>query len=180
MADPPSLCLVCTKTVKHECSRCHSTKYCSPECQKADWAVHKILCKAYATFDFTTRPSPNHRLGIFFPENEPKPRFIWLAYRSSGLVDQFLAHSKGGLKNEPGWNFVDTNSALDRKLSDPLLLFYRNYFRLDGSKSSRSILPLVKQPGMQHKDWKGLCSGMSKECRPKISSTTRRRKGAAV
>lgn len=166
MADPPSLCLVCTKIAKHECGRCHSTKYCSPECQKADWAAHKILCKAYATFDFTTRPSPNHRLAIFFPEDEPKPRFVWLVCRSSGLVDPFLAHFKGGLKNEPGWDFVDTNSALDRKLSDPLLLFYRNYFRPDGSKSSKSILPLVKQPGMQHKDWKGPLLGYVQRVSP--------------
>lgn len=37
---------------------------------------HKVLCKSFA--DFKERPSEDVRRAIFFPENEDKPRFIWL------------------------------------------------------------------------------------------------------
>ena len=30
------------------CSRCHTTKYCSRECQKTHWGVHKKYCKTIA------------------------------------------------------------------------------------------------------------------------------------
>jgi tetratricopeptide (TPR) repeat protein len=45
-------CECCNKTDKHEgtslstCSRCRVVRYCSPECQKKDWAEHKLACKA--------------------------------------------------------------------------------------------------------------------------------------
>jgi hypothetical protein len=41
------LCLAhgCDKAANHACSACGTAKYCSPECQKADWkARHKAAC----------------------------------------------------------------------------------------------------------------------------------------
>ena len=28
-----------------KCARCKRTHYCSRECQKADWSVHKLTCR---------------------------------------------------------------------------------------------------------------------------------------
>jgi hypothetical protein len=28
-----------------KCSKCNESYYCSPECQRQDWAVHQIACK---------------------------------------------------------------------------------------------------------------------------------------
>ncbi|KAJ9487385.1 hypothetical protein VN97_g5937 [Penicillium thymicola] len=44
-------CQVCGKddeegSALRNCSRCHKAKYCSRDCQKADWKKHKKVCKA--------------------------------------------------------------------------------------------------------------------------------------
>ena len=33
------------KTKLQKCSKCNSVRYCSKECQKTHWAIHKALCK---------------------------------------------------------------------------------------------------------------------------------------
>ncbi len=33
------------KTKLQKCSRCNSVRYCSRECQKTHWAIHKAVCK---------------------------------------------------------------------------------------------------------------------------------------
>ncbi|XP_061169952.1 uncharacterized protein LOC133179178 [Saccostrea echinata] len=42
---PLNVCTVCRKTGTIKvCQRCKLQKYCSPECQKADWKTHKSIC----------------------------------------------------------------------------------------------------------------------------------------
>ena len=43
---PAGACLHCRKldAQMKQCSRCHSAPYCSVECQRADWPVHKPTC----------------------------------------------------------------------------------------------------------------------------------------
>lgn len=44
-----SSCLVCSKTASMKCSNCQlndSCYYCSRECQKSNWLVHKKVCKS--------------------------------------------------------------------------------------------------------------------------------------
>ncbi|EKG15511.1 hypothetical protein MPH_07251 [Macrophomina phaseolina MS6] len=67
-----------------------------------------------------------------------------------------------GRAHLPGYQSIAMDSALDRKLPDILLLVHRDLFRIDGSKLSQSILPLVQQPGMKHKEWKGPVVGFVK------------------
>lgn len=38
-------CAVCGKAGGNRCAACHYTSYCSKNCQKAHWAVHKLECK---------------------------------------------------------------------------------------------------------------------------------------
>lgn len=41
----PSVCYCCGKYTKvMRCQRCKKAKYCSPECQRADWSNHKTTC----------------------------------------------------------------------------------------------------------------------------------------
>ena len=39
------VCFLCLQPSKLKCSRCLTIQYCSKECQKQDWKVHKNNCK---------------------------------------------------------------------------------------------------------------------------------------
>jgi hypothetical protein len=40
-------CKVCGKVEgAQRCSRCRTVSYCGKVCQKADWRLHKLICKA--------------------------------------------------------------------------------------------------------------------------------------
>ncbi|TDL26562.1 hypothetical protein BD410DRAFT_763795 [Rickenella mellea] len=47
-------CVICGTTTKTECSRCHSVRYCSRECQSSDWKDHKPRCKSVTDGTWTT------------------------------------------------------------------------------------------------------------------------------
>jgi hypothetical protein len=38
------LCATCSKPAKNVCGGCKSIRYCSVECQRADWTRHKVEC----------------------------------------------------------------------------------------------------------------------------------------
>jgi hypothetical protein len=71
-------CVICEKSHSDLCSRCKGVAYCSKECQKADWAVHKLLYATFANFDLSKRPSPDHFRGFHIPEENEKPACIWM------------------------------------------------------------------------------------------------------
>jgi hypothetical protein len=37
-------CCICGAVAKSKCSKCQVVRYCSPQCQKADWKLHKTYC----------------------------------------------------------------------------------------------------------------------------------------
>ncbi|KAH3969302.1 MYND-type zinc finger protein samB [Parastagonospora nodorum] len=75
-------CAMCTNLSMNNCTGCGAILYCSTVCQKADWTVHKLLCSFFgAGFKDTQRPSPVHYRGIFFAEDEEKPRLVWVHIR---------------------------------------------------------------------------------------------------
>jgi len=54
----------CDKTEKKRrefsyCSACKSVVYCSTECQKKDWKLHKISCKNSTPLSHTSQSSEN-------------------------------------------------------------------------------------------------------------------------
>jgi hypothetical protein len=63
------------------CSKCHEMPYCSAECQKSDWRIHKLVCKSLKAFSDSDRPHQEgmkYRCAIYFPETGGRPRFIWI------------------------------------------------------------------------------------------------------
>ncbi|KIY44244.1 hypothetical protein FISHEDRAFT_67841 [Fistulina hepatica ATCC 64428] len=49
-----------------QCSSCHTVRYCSKECQRADWPRHKPLCKSFAAPGGTVTVRPYYREGHAF------------------------------------------------------------------------------------------------------------------
>ncbi|KAH8175445.1 MYND finger domain-containing protein [Sarocladium implicatum] len=80
-------CLICKKSNAACCSRCNSSAYCSPECQKEDWPIHKLLCKNFSEFDKTTRPSEHHFLGFIFPEDKKRPYCDWIFVHKQHMIE---------------------------------------------------------------------------------------------
>ncbi|KAI0890141.1 uncharacterized protein GGS22DRAFT_150092 [Annulohypoxylon maeteangense] len=73
------LCCVCWKKGGELCGRCKSSCYCSKECQKEDWSLHKKVCRiAAAAPPKSERPSPYHIQAIFCPENTDTYEFVWV------------------------------------------------------------------------------------------------------
>lgn len=72
------VCFTCNKPGIKRCTGCKNARYCSSECQSANWKMHKLLCKAFTQLE--PRPGPNYFRGILFLEDEPLPRFVWNEY----------------------------------------------------------------------------------------------------
>ena len=49
------VCLMCGALGDKRCGACHSVTYCSPGCQKRDWARHKSLCAPVAVAELEDR-----------------------------------------------------------------------------------------------------------------------------
>ena len=54
-------CEVCQKESRTKCSHCLATHYCSRECQRLDWMIHKIDC-------CQPTPSVRRHVGIAVPD----------------------------------------------------------------------------------------------------------------
>lgn len=79
-----SACTICNKPAT-KCSTCLSAACCSIACQKADWPVHKTLCKSFA--NNPPRPSQSHKLGFLFPPKSKYPKLIWIEHLQDSLDD---------------------------------------------------------------------------------------------
>ncbi|KAH9948573.1 hypothetical protein B0H21DRAFT_820890 [Amylocystis lapponica] len=52
-----------TEKPLHKCARCKAAKYCSKECQKADWKKHKGICANNAALADALRKHDSTPLG---------------------------------------------------------------------------------------------------------------------
>ncbi|KAF2853549.1 hypothetical protein T440DRAFT_547835, partial [Plenodomus tracheiphilus IPT5] len=80
------------------CSTCIPNHYCTPTCQTLDWPLHKSLCGPY-TKALTQRPSPNHRLALYFPPAPAaNPVSIYLEYGRDDGVAVDVCRFLGGIE----------------------------------------------------------------------------------
>lgn len=86
-----------TKSDFKRCSRCKSTFYCSPTCQKQDWRMHKFICKPEEGEEWEERP-------VFVPHDERgEVRVIGAPGGPKSLTDiweQMAREKKGGEEEE--------------------------------------------------------------------------------
>jgi hypothetical protein len=78
-------CCVCGKDAPKQCATCKSIKYCSADCQKSDWPLHKLLCTKFKAFVeagppaiTTLEENATYKLAILFAEKATRPELIWV------------------------------------------------------------------------------------------------------
>lgn len=71
-----ALCDVCWRTVpaSKKCVQCNVTNYCSMQCQREHWPVHKTWCKAAIALDKSHPPMFNTR--ITYTDGPPPAQFL--------------------------------------------------------------------------------------------------------
>lgn len=84
-----ALCALCPNPAPHQCKGCQSIRYCSTICQKFDWKLHKLVCKAH--MDTVKSPGPEHVRAMYFPKNGPGPLFVWVCVNGDDLKIDALA-----------------------------------------------------------------------------------------
>lgn len=170
--EPADSCVMCNKTPAKRCERCASCWYCSKECQKRDWPIHKLLCKVFS--ELSTRPSPGHKRALYFPVIESKPRLIWIPskrevddytkepYETIDL-DTYLGSDKPILEEM----FVERNPVRHRNLGSgfsgwagrregyAVAIIHWDNFLSDGSAINRSLLECVGGAGVLAQRWCG-------------------------
>lgn len=170
-------CVMCNTSPAKPCSGCKSCHYCSRKCQQSDWVCHKIVCKQLPRL--SPRPSPSHKLALFFPETKSKPELLWIEcvrkasseYEEYGVLVEYETANTMLLLGEddpfPGRLVIEYNPTRNKRLGSgmgvwspekkgySIELIIREAFLKDRSKLNRSVLESVRGSGTIHHKWSG-------------------------
>jgi len=114
---------------------------------------HKHLCSTFT--HFSTRPTPDARRAVLFPQNEITPRFVWLSTEEEDFgydepatitvaqFDGLLVNGITELRNEGDRHLTAMPGESDR-LPLYLRLMFRDDFHYDGSPLNRCIANLAQ------------------------------------
>lgn len=162
-------CSMCTSTTSLFCTTCNAITYCSKTCEKADWALHKLICKV---------PSPSTQSiyynGILFREKDQAPEFVTFggSYQSSRYDDDeegegYYDYSSYSRYSEyhparqllrfvqPAGTLTITGNALRlrSRSNHSIEIYYNDKTPSDGSRLNYSILAATSGRTMQ--SWHG-------------------------
>ena len=140
-------CTVCRKPSTTSCGKCHSVPYCSKDCQRSDWAVHKIFCS------HVFPPLVEGELSakaFLLPQSSITPILVQLSYTietdaSDGnrfAYPVLAGHIPGPRRNIrsdrlPGFPFAH--------LPHALIMYYDDNFFIDGvSQPNQCLMRLMR------------------------------------
>jgi hypothetical protein len=157
-------CIICNASDTRLCSSCRSISYCSPQCQRYDWSLHKIICKSFTTL--ATRPSAAHRLAILFPVDSRVPQLIWIKCDRRIDDDDGIAWEQPDTRHlleienlgpryqlSTEFKNIKRNAHRGYNLSHTVQVIDRETFLIDGSTPNVCIRYTTKER-MTH-DWRG-------------------------
>ena len=172
-------CAVCNEPAFKLCKNCGSIRYCSIECQKADWSIHEYICKVWTKQ--TERPSPppydirkttklrnglewpssKMRRAIIFDPESTSPRIAWFeCYLEIHGYENVLIDLGDGPKLQ-GPKPVMWNLRRYRPLENTLQIAYHDAFLTDGSKPNKALQRVTG--GATPHEWRGPIVAMRKQ-----------------
>ncbi|KAF2134700.1 hypothetical protein P153DRAFT_329293 [Dothidotthia symphoricarpi CBS 119687] len=155
------LCAMCTEVGTKVCSGCHEIRYCSKQCQKSDWPIHKLLCKTLDDFSDDKRPQKDgreYKRGIYFPKAGETPHFVWLPFYgdpntgTSVLDTAAVPELMEGLESIERWCIGD-NQVLHRELDRHLHLATREQSFNRDQPSSGTPNKSLEKVDQELSDW---------------------------
>lgn len=69
------ICALCHRSGTKKCGKCHSILYCSEECQKLDWQIHKVFCMLHP-FPAKALAEDRGVQAILLPEKSKLPLLV--------------------------------------------------------------------------------------------------------
>jgi hypothetical protein len=120
---PERKCVVCDLPISLVCPGCRDANYCNAACQRADWEVHKLICKQLA--NFKDPPNPNFRRAVLLGSEHRKPTFAWVDYDANGNGEPNITLTFDGF---PDRFHIVANPVRNRDLTynDNNLMAYRS------------------------------------------------------
>lgn len=138
-------CTMCGKAASDRCKQCHSSSYCSRECQKADWPIHRLLCPTYLASP--TPPHASSNRAILFPVAANAPQFVWVKCSWRTLDGERYQHVDkaeflGTDVTDRVW--VQLNKTRSRSREDVLTVYMRESACVDGSLLNRCVIAVAR------------------------------------
>jgi hypothetical protein len=158
------ICPRCTEVGTKPCSTCKNIKYCSAECEEADWPSHNSLCTSFTEFT-EPRPSTKTRRVVVLLPGEPKPRFMWAPLTKNEInPSAFLDYSSKHLS----WKYIegDKNVWTRKQLGYVVRVWYDDNFLLNFEPSEPGSALFAAIQGQGTTSWGGPIV-MSRETLPK-------------
>lgn len=134
----------------------HIVSYCSKECQRKEYSIHKLVCDA---LPFPEKINENHVYAFYLPEDSNKIVLVQVekVFKEDDDDDNYgyLPNLKPFLGDDSsGCTFMTVNRVnKSRKMENMLLINYRDNFLNDGSKSNRLVKIMTN--GQSTHDWRG-------------------------
>jgi len=150
-------CSVCFKTTNNLCGACGLINFCSKECQIKEWSIHKLVCDAL--------PFPEkiltgkHVYAFYLPEDAEKVVLAQVLIESKFDEDDGTYWDCPKLEPFIGDGCRDQRYMMSnqfnksRVMKDMLIIFFRDAFLKDGSKSNKLVKKMTSN--FQQNDWRG-------------------------
>jgi MYND finger len=155
-------CTICGELTLKHCLSCLAAPYCSQNCQKRDWPLHRALCKRIRLFP--PRPASEYRLALFFPVERKRPELKWIKCTQNIDDDDGEVWESpdcsllGDDKPSRGSLTMTKNTRRGISLDHTIKIYIRDNFLADGSKPNKSILECTR--GAVSHNWSGPCIAM--------------------
>ncbi|KAH0362828.1 hypothetical protein KCU65_g7791, partial [Aureobasidium melanogenum] len=140
MAPTNNLCVVCSKPGKR-CAGCENIRYCGAECQKADWKIHKLVCRTFKAA--RDAPGPDMVRVLEFPIDDTKPKFSWMPVDGALFSKPETGDYFGADERVPSMQSITSDPKTGKLLPQTIAFLFRDNFLNDGSLPNKYVYHLT-------------------------------------